>query len=496
MNKNIRNILITLIILMLECTLQACQPTPDNNVVIGKDEDTMLQELNDSDLVDNYLISEMIIPDTYTFNKIYANGQLIVRVDADVITPDAEGLPITRVKPAAFSQEMISGMLEFLYGNNPFYVKVIDENSVPTKEQIQTEIVATRAAIANGEYDDDEDLMELALLRIENLEKKYEQAPEESAKRIKSDGIMWKDENDSTVKMIRVYGIDKNTNEESSSFYCRSSEDINAYKSNFVQYSNRSVIDNTSRYSGSFTMDDCIKVDEDCNIPKEVMADLGFSLSDAKETVQQFLDASGINYMQCSAAYVIDDHGTGNVDNYTGEARNYAYKLYYSRVVNRVEVLELANVGSNQKYSQPWEYEQFEIIVTKSGIYNFKWESPCDITEIIKEYTGLISFEKATDIFEGMIKIKYEVTANLDYVESIDIEIDYVKLGLFRIRSQNTSDREGLLVPVWAFYGTVKRTRDSDTIDYNYGCGYSEGPYIVVAVNAIDGSNIDIHDEN
>ena len=485
------------VIVMLMLVLSACQPTPENNVVIGKDEDAMLQELNDADSVDNYLISEMIIPDTYTFNEIYANGQLIVSVDANVITPDVEGLPITRVKPAAFSQEMISGMLEFLYGNNPFYVKVIDEISGQTKEQIQTEIVATRAAIANGAYDD-EDLMELALLKIENLEKKYEQAPEESAKPIKSDGLMWEDENDSTVKEIRVYGIDKNTNEQSSSFYCLSSEDINAYKSNFVQYSNRSVIDdNTSRYSGSFTMDGCIKVDEDCNIPKEVMADLGFSLSDAKGTVQQFLDASGINYMKCSAAYVIDDHGTGHADNYTGEAKNYAYKLFYSRVVNRVEVLELADVGGNRKYSQPWEYEQFEIIVTKNGIYNFRWKSPCDITKIIKEYTGLISFEKATDIFERMIKIKYEGTANLDYVKSIDIEIDYVKLGLFRIRSQNTSGREGLLVPVWAYYGTVKQTRrDSDDIGYNYGCDYPQGPYIVLAVNAIDGSSIDIHDEN
>ena len=55
--------------------------------------------------------------------------------------------------------------------------------------------------------------------------------------------------------------------------------------------------------------------------------------------------------------------------------------------------------------------------------------------------------------FEDMIKIKYLPESNMPGSVSTTIDIQRVSLELFRITEQNSIEN-GLLVPVWNFYGT------------------------------------------
>ena len=102
-----------------------------------------------------------------------------------------------------------------------------------------------------------------------------------------------------------------------------------------------------------------------------------------------------------------------------------------------------------------------------------------------------------------MVIVTYEAKAeegNRQGLESLNIVIDNVQLGLLRIKQQNTEGtKAGIYIPVWAFYGTVIYQYPEEAFykygkpetSYNDGQDFPNGPFIVLAINAVDGSIID-----
>ena len=77
------------------------------------------------------------------------------------------------------------------------------------------------------------------------------------------------------------------------------------------------------------------------------------------------------------------------------------------------------------------------------------------------------------------------------------INVSDVRLGLMRVRN-NGSDRTGLMTPVWLFYGDYNRSfhylPGAEALlhggeDYEFA---EPHPWILLAINAVDGSVIDI----
>lgn len=104
-----------------------------------------------------------------------------------------------------------------------------------------------------------------------------------------------------------------------------------------------------------------------------------------------------------------------------------------------------------------------------------------------------------------MILTTYEPRAQLGtdgVMEDIEIaiEIDEIQLSFMRIREQNATGRTGLYIPTWVFYGHVtdKRTYAVSSgmggtyVSYDGGSDYPLPKYAVLAINAVDGSMIDI----
>ena len=73
-------------------------------------------------------------------------------------------------------------------------------------------------------------------------------------------------------------------------------------------------------------------------------------------------------------------------------------------------------------------------------------------------------FDEIASVFERMIMVKYAYLQNA-LADGVDIHatirIDQVKLTLMRIRAKN-SQEDGLLIPVWDFYGTVTIVNNGD----------------------------------
>ena len=134
-------------------------------------------------------------------------------------------------------------------------------------------------------------------------------------------------------------------------------------------------------------------------------------------------------------------------------------------------------------------------MVDADGIFSVSWQCPMTVQDTVSEATDLMPFETVKGIAEKMLPIMYMSNGKRD------ITVSFVRLELIRVREQNnTAELQGLLVPVWVFYGSIEETwNNDDGTTYNlystYGATASTGHYngdvIVLCINAIDGSIID-----
>ena len=126
------------------------------------------------------------------------------------------------------------------------------------------------------------------------------------------------------------------------------------------------------------------------------------------------------------------------------------------------------------------------------------WASPVQVGEIVQESARLKSFEEIIHVFETITKTIYEAGIDTYYDDQTEIEVnvDAIHLCLLRIREQNGKETEGLLVPAWIYYGhNVLKQVENVSYDFSIGGGgtrWQEAPIVLFAINAIDGSVIDM----
>lgn len=115
--KKLITIFLTLFMLI---STAACQPTPEQAVVVKKDMERMVEKAGNADI--GVKLSDMdVSEERYTYSATGAGGKLRINVDASVSLPEADGIPILRVAESGFSQEMVTGIFNFLYPNRKPY---------------------------------------------------------------------------------------------------------------------------------------------------------------------------------------------------------------------------------------------------------------------------------------------------------------------------------------------------------------------------------------
>lgn len=125
------------------------------------------------------------------------------------------------------------------------------------------------------------------------------------------------------------------------------------------------------------------------------------------------------------------------------------------------------------------------------------------VQDKISENVGMLSFDSAKDIFENMMPLIAEKELedwNVEYLEVTEtITVSDVRLGLMRVRN-NENDRTGIMTPAWIFYGDYNHFIHylPNAPELKYANGVEDDsiskphPWILLAVNAVDGSVIDI----
>jgi|AGTN01.2.fsa_nt_gi hypothetical protein len=514
--------------LICAAAMAGCQKSPESPIVIGKNVDTLIDMATESgsgaaqtpvpEGVDYraILAEKLGVPERFVTNESYSDGRLTLTADARIVLPNVAALPVMRVEPADFPQELVDKLYGCLIGDTPMYRQQMRY----TKAQIEEDLVMWRQILGNPNSAADSRAQ--AEEKIAELEAAYGSAPDSPA----------------LIPADATIGTQQEIDFQSGRVMCEySGVDLAEVPGIFVQQGKIfSVRNNTEdgeivveENVGGWTVTDtasqgaCFYYSDNDLTPKACYVTVetvtpdsltdrpdsvsDFSYEDALAMAQDFLDAAGVEDMQVrsitltfvlpepfnSTIYGIDvkpqDRGTVEADirngKYDADAQDVRYKLELARTVNGIPVTSDGSSSyiGDAMFGAQWFYESFSIEVCSGGISNVSWSSPHKITETVTEDAALRSFAEIAEIFDNMYRVTYDASGS-----NLAGEVSRVTLTLRRIMEQNNIGY-GLFVPVWDFYGSM-------IISYP---DYPEEPpqewmsgRPLLTINGIDGTVIDL----
>lgn len=492
--KKLITIFLTLFMLL---SAAACQPTPEQAVVVKKDMERMVEKAGNADI--GVKLSDMDVSEgRYTYSATGAGGKLRINVDASVSLPEADGIPILRVAESGFSQEMVTGIFNFLYPNRKPYNVV---THTITKAEVEEMLLRYKKMQADGSYDKDFYTEEQWQRKIDETEMWLKNVPETANDGVSyiSDGTMtrfddgksvyynlhcWMPETEDHLLLVRSYDTDG------------INRDLSVYDGADAMSLNSSLYYDRDMGDALYSIDKSIQTDGK-EVPPSVEGNLTVGLAEAQKICDDFLTASGSGgvYRVGNVAYLPDKSG------------KYAIKFIYTRMIWNIPTTFIAygdGFGMADSYSLPWGYEYVEVLVDAEGIAMINWRNPVETGEKLEPNVGMMTFDEVKPIFEKMMKTIWEPRVDWGGTaadpQEIDIFVDRVALELCRVREQNAfARRQGIFVPAWVFYGHSTRTTTMSSQEYyTYdevgGVGQSSlgAPIPILVINAVDGSIIDL----
>lgn len=498
-----KKIIATILALGSLLYMTACQATPEKDIIVHKDTERMIEQAADES--NGTRLEKLVIPDgRYTYQSTGANGRLHINVDATIEKPDSASIPIFRVSMGSFSQETVTAIFNYLFPDE----KPIDRSVVQTKADIQATLINMRKQLADGNYKDNGITEEEYEVLIADMEELYEAAPDTAPQQTVSDGTMKISQQKggymldvaSDTASLQVINNPADAKKDIPEDIPKS---IMMVGNCLINYSR----DNAPQYN---TLG--ITRTDGTNISNDVKGNLNISYADAKALCDGFFAAAGMAEDFCAgASFIVDDRGTGLADGTFVDgkyvegprppAQNYAYQFYYTRKAGNIPVAVNVRAGGSagDEFSIPWHYEYVCFTVDNDGLAEILWIDPIRVGEIAQESSALKSFNEIMKIFETLTKTTYVAYLDTYYKGhqvQMAINVDDIQLCLLRIREQNGDDTAGLLVPAWVFYGHSIIQGEDGGLTYDSIGGaasvWPQAPIVLLAINAIDGSVIDV----
>ncbi len=490
-------VFIAVLTLIVLSTAAACQTTPEEPIIVGKDQQAMLDAA--AQTVDPALtLSEQVDAPAMYQAELVVSGSFKLAADAAVTVPEVDGMPIIRVKAADFSQQQVNGMIKALFKGQ----KIYETSEEMSKDEINDMIVNFNRRKDMAEFAGQEEAIDESIAQLEAI---YDSAPE---KRVytESNGQLGKKEIFSLGENPFVHGehvayymglnVRTNPNDSTAPFsYMNVSnnndltqpnaDETGGYFVNRMALMMYSYVDPQDKTEG-FGSGLSIPIEENTVISDPVvLGRLKLTPVKAIQQVEDMLKSADITDMQICGIYLAEDGDTGMYGNEKREAQKNAYFVRLCRMVDGVpcgysrsytdaEDTAGANIGS-------WFYESLDVTVDDNGIIDLSWMSPLEIGEKVVKRAALLPFDKIAERFEQQIKNSY---AYQEGGGNTEVNVTRVSLELMRITGQNSVEK-GLLVPVWNFYGTKSKEVEDWTETTGFDC-----PWAVLSINAVDGSVI------
>ncbi len=480
----------------------ACAKTPDSSIVKQKDVDRLREDAKKTPDEDETLKeTAKKAPKHYDYTYENEDKTLTVKADADVWLPDKDTIPMYEASGEGFSQELTSAAYNYFFEGKETYRL---EGTDMTKAKCQEKILECKQKIAEAENDTElteeqrQDLISYKSDELKRWQGMYEDAPEKSTlHKVSVDDQLkvqeeCKTENENDV----VYGVDCQTEDE---YFLVINAPVDSSGWSTMGYTRNTELNYSGQQGEELITDEQKHNAEDA---------IGIALSEAREKADDFFkqinaDVQVVASMGIRGFTMVSSDSEQEDDFETIHASEEytAYKFVYAKSVDDIPLAVTSNSQvSDDETSLIWCYENIYVLVDKSGIIDVHWEFPTEIKKSVSNNVGIISFDQAAKTFEQMMPIIYEgeieerTGSNEKSSMTININVNQVNMSLMRVRDSG-GERTGVLTPTWVFYGSVTYNSHSyyeDTgkwEDFEYS---EEAPWIVLAVNAVDGSVIDI----
>jgi hypothetical protein len=442
------------------CFLAACQPTPEEPVVIEKNGNIEQKMLQTADPGRQMPSDGQRWQETLDFQS-----GVQVNIDAEIDVPEVAAYPVVEVKPHEATQEEARKFIEFFTMGQPVY----EYEKIRTKADIEQDIISVQAELEKAKNEVPEinrqNDIDMYTEILKQLEEEYSQAPEKMP-----------DLKPATVEFKKAdTGINKDITVQS--FL---GGDSPAYLAVYIEDNHQSdmvfVRNNKVCYKGNFNATD-------------TLMGLSITRQEAQAKAEELFKELGINDFQlewAEAKTEIDIKNSAipsDAEFVSDPDLKKCFAFHYSHIYNGVPEINIQpcygmESESGARYDRPWTPEQIIIYVDDSGIVEFQWSSPGDIVRTINDNVQLKNFEEIKEIFGK--QMFYQRTWANSGTKNNKITIKTIRLNLMRVKMKD--ENRHYLLPVWDFIGDWTRTEGSNDI--------STENVSFLTVNAIDGSVI------
>lgn len=444
----------------------ACQKTPDSPIVVGKNNEKLIEKAVTS------RDTPFSAPSRYSADEPLTNpqGSLTVNVDAAVIVPNSDGLSTARVEKHLFTEAECQTYIAALFDGQTTYSGDVFE----TKAYYQQTILDWQRQLA---LETDEQKRQEVQGSITKFQMAMESLPE-------GEGLVEAPIEFSTT----LSGVP--------TIFLVSDGNDGKYRKIFIE-NNSST--NQYRLIYSIGQNDYAKIGNLWNVAvrsdikhgtdeygsPDLLPAPSIEQNQAVNAANELLSLMGVSDYSYKTSSLVFGSINGTVQK--------AYRLSYSRILgNNSFTLTSAPAGGGGAiddgkggHIEGWEYESMTFLVNNDGIVSMEWIKPYDVSEVITNNTSMMDFNDVMDIFNKMIVV---TNAYLSDDMSKTINVDRIELGLMRITDPATRS-SGLVIPVWDFFGNVTTAFKNGEKSYSE---LDDDPLnSVLAINAIDGTLVD-----
>lgn len=424
-----------------------CQSTPENVIVINKNEGILEEKINQKYEGENtFEIPKHIDEEIYK-----KEGKYSILIEADINEPEqAATYPVFSIKPDDFSQEETDRVINYFFKNTPLYA----EDYTMTKDMIRDRIVQVKAEIQNmtGENSDD---LTAAQENLQELEKQYETAPETIEKTEITPELVYNTELGCNVLFARA--------------------DLRFNKLSSIEVNNRGLFQSMS-----------IRLDQDRIFLSSAM------LAGKKAENQQMT----IKEAEDKATKVVKDLGIDNMTPVMVETgmtmdqskQGYIVTFRQSAKGRPVALNTILDYSEKADMAAKWLSDRLRVKLDDEGVSAIEWSYKGKIQEELTSNVKMLSFTEIYDIAKQQLKNKFawiDTAVNgMNYYQTV--HIDRVVMEYACVPEKNKPECY-LLIPVWNFYGGIELKIESGQTKEQYN---GRTDICILSLNAVDGSAI------
>ena len=468
------------LLLTLAALLAACQPTPEEDIVVNKGDGTLEEAIAAEALPP----ARYEAPETLRLDP-FGTETFQVVVDAEVCVPDVERYPIVEVVLRTVTADWARDMMYKMADGKTIHTY---QNEVPTtKEQIEGEITLLQQQLANPDAylpaGADEQTRAAAEKEWRELLEAWETLYQEAPDTFEPREVDMSDAAFRTASEFRgavESGKQRETYLSVTAWY--------GGPGGNVEYNN--LVDVGMPFH--FDMDSDLTDLNDVTISAEEAVQIGLDfLAQLGET--DFAPALIV------AGYCDPEWGT---DPIPLEEWPQCYQIQFTRSVAgvpatyREEHYDGIGADGRERYAPAYPQESIEMDIRDSGVTYMYWSTPSELGRTLNENVTLMPFEQVVERFCD--QILYSATPAVEETDSVikkTLHIDRIELGMVRAL-QRGSVEEWVMMPAWTFFGrTVLQYAGPEPGGYplNENNEYvSEMPgYSYLILNAVDGSVYD-----